>query len=212
MKKIFILVTGVVFLSGIIFPLSALAHKVKIFAAVEGKSIDGYAYYTSSSRPKNVKIILAGPGGKVIDELISNEQGEFDTEARYRVDTLVKLDSADGHSAEWLITKEEFPADLPEYPGAGETLKDVNTGQEPSTSLAEAATGNAVSLAADTKELAALIRSELVPLQKQLAQLRAELAEQEEKKKLQDILGGIGYLIGLAGIASYIAARRRKEH
>ena len=104
----------------------AFAHKVKLFATVEGEWITGYAYYTSSARPKNVIISLLAPNGSIIEELTTDEKGEFKTRARYRTDTLIKLDSADGHSASWLISADEFRPGLPEY------LEDSTVKQEKS--------------------------------------------------------------------------------
>ena len=46
---------------------------------------------------------------------------------------------------------------------------------------------------------------------KQLAALRRELAEFKEKQRFQDVLGGIGYLLGLAGVAFYFLGVRRSE-
>lgn len=189
---------------------TAHAHKVKIFAAVEGNIISGYAYYTSSSRPQNVPVVLTGPGGVIIDELQTDENGEFQIQARYRIDTLVKLDSPDGHYAEWQITAEEFPADLPPLTDDSVLKKTENP---PAADFSDAVPQTAISemkLPVSTDELASIVKMELLPLQKQVNQIRAQLDQQEEKKRFQDILGGIGYLLGLTGIAFYFAAKRRR--
>jgi len=44
---------------------------------------------------------------------------------------------------------------------------------------------------------------------RQIAPLRRELHELKERERLQDILGGVGYLIGIAGIAFYFLGARR---
>lgn len=40
--------------------------------------------------------------------------------------------------------------------------------------------------------------------------LREDIARLEHRMRLQDILGGLGYIVGIAGIAAWIAARRRR--
>ncbi len=182
----------------------AYAHKVKIFATVEGDSISGYVYYTSSARAKNVPVEFVGPDGKSFDRIKTDAKGEFKVKARYRVDTLLTLDTGDGHGAKWLISADEFPLALPEY-----QQDNVAKNEQENPSV------NKVDLPQspqDTTNIAAIIQQELRPLREQINHLRAQIDMQEEKKSFQDILGGIGYIIGLTGILFYFAAKRRKEH
>ncbi|MFT3758920.1 hypothetical protein [Thauera sp.] len=39
--------------------------------------------------------------------------------------------------------------------------------------------------------------------------LREDIARLEQRIRLQDILGGIGYILGLAGLSAWFMARRR---
>ena len=43
----------------------------------------------------------------------------------------------------------------------------------------------------------------------QVAPLRAELQEVQDERRIQDILGGIGYIAGLAGLGMLWFSRRR---
>jgi nickel transport protein len=48
-------------------------------------------------------------------------------------------------------------------------------------------------------------------VEKKIAPLRRELAQlAEHQTSLQDILGGIGYLLGLAGLAAYMKYKKSK--
>lgn len=40
--------------------------------------------------------------------------------------------------------------------------------------------------------------------------LREDISRLESRIRLQDVIGGIGYIVGIAGIAAWLAARRRK--
>ena len=57
------------------------------------------------------------------------------------------------------------------------------------------------------KEENAKLSGELRRIQREIAALRADL----EKPGLPEILGGIGYILGLFGTAAFVAGRRRKE-
>lgn len=52
----------------------------------------------------------------------------------------------------------------------------------------------------------AAIDRKLTPVLRQLRQMNERL----NKPSLKDIVGGIGYIVGLVGIAAYIASRRRR--
>ena len=203
-KFVFFLLSSVVLIS--LGAGSASAHKVKIFASVDGESISGYGYYTSSARAKNVAVECIGPDGKVFERIKTDDQGEFTIKARYRVDTLLSLSTGDGHGAKWLITADEFPVHLAEYPHGNLLQSDQ---QKPSV-VAENISAEPLA-GQQALQLAAVIRQELRPLQEQVNQLRAQIDLQEEKKNVQDVLGGIGYIIGLTGIFFYFAAKRRRE-
>lgn len=49
-------------------------------------------------------------------------------------------------------------------------------------------------------------------LDKKLAPILRALAEmQEQKIRLTDVLGGLGYIFGLVGVAAYFNSRRKKD-
>ena len=49
-------------------------------------------------------------------------------------------------------------------------------------------------------------------LDKKLAPILRTLAEmQEQKIRLTDVLGGLGYIFGLVGVAAYFNSRRKKD-
>ena len=45
----------------------------------------------------------------------------------------------------------------------------------------------------------------------QLVELRKQLNQYEQSLRLRDILGGIGYIVGIAGVAFYLLGMRRKS-
>jgi nickel transport protein len=50
-------------------------------------------------------------------------------------------------------------------------------------------------------------------LDKKLAPIMRTLAEmQEQKIRLTDVLGGLGYIFGLVGVAAYFKCKKAGEH
>jgi len=185
----------------------ALAHKVIVFALVEGDEIVAEASF---------------PGGKpVIDTGVSLQdaktgdvlaQGRTDAQGIWRSPLpavapsdglLVVLDAGEGHRAQWRIEPDEYLQGAPAQPAAPAPAASAT--QEPTPEPA----GQVHELdAARLQELAAAaaaeaVRSELAPLKRQLAQSLAA-----DEPDLRDILGGVGYLIGLAGLFAYARSRK----
>jgi hypothetical protein len=77
-----------------------------------------------------------------------------------------------------------------------------------------AAPASLTTAAADCAGLAELVKAEnsrlsgeLRRVQREVAALRADL----DKPGSREIFAGIGYILGLFGVAAFVAARRRKE-
>jgi nickel transport protein len=72
------------------------------------------------------------------------------------------------------------------------------------------------STAENTNDTVTLTRSELEELvegavARRLRPLQRELTDFKESARFHDILGGIGYIVGIAGISFYFLGVRRKE-
>ena len=65
----------------------------------------------------------------------------------------------------------------------------------------------------DSKELERIVSSavakELAPLNKQISALRQQLNDYEDKVRWHDVLGGIGFIVGFAGIWLLATGRRK---
>jgi len=57
------------------------------------------------------------------------------------------------------------------------------------------------------KEQNSKLSSDLRRIQREIAALRADL----DKPDIKDVLGGIGYIFGLFGIAAFVASRRKEK-
>ena len=183
---------------------SASAHKLKLFATVEGAAIRGYAYFPGGGRAKDVAVRVLGPGDAKLGETRTDGKGDFAFEATVRCDHRLVAETADGHRAEFLVEAAELPDTVPPPPTAD------RPGAEPAKPSTRGAERPVPGTAAPPgPELRSLVEQ---AVSRQMRPLREQLEAYEERRRLQDVLGGIGYIVGIAGIVFYfLGARRGKQ-
>lgn len=173
----------------------ASAHRVKVFAGAEGSVISGYAYYPGGGRVKGARIEAQTPDGGT-EELIADENGEFTFTAKARVNHRLVVDLGDGHRAEFTVQASELPDSLPGPEGAG-TVAAARQKAPPKGADAVAE--------GDRSELVRLVEAATA---KAVRPLREEIEALRERIWIRDVIGGLGYILGLMGVYFFLAARR----
>ena len=174
------------------------AHKIKLFATGEGKAAEGYVYFPGGGRGSGLIVAAQAPDGTKIAEATTNANGEFRIELPFRCDYELVVATADGHRASFPIEAAELAADLPPYGG------DAAPAAKPTTAASgEANPALPVALGLEER-IAKVVRKEIRPL-------REQIEGYEERRRLHDILGGIGYIVGVAGIAFYFLGVSRRR-
>ena len=196
----------------LLIPASVFAHKVKIFASAEGNVISGYVYYTGGGKPKQALILVQDQHGNGLGELKTDGNGEFSFSAETRRDHIFILELADGHRASFTVKAEELPASLAEAESAEPQLQFANDTVERQKNVLPVSDVNSSVLEQKAFQLSA---EELeayldMAIAKQLRPLREQLDRYEEKVRLHDILGGIGYIVGLMGLGYFLSARKTR--
>jgi nickel transport protein len=184
-------------LSGTLFQAApAWAHKLFVFAAVRGKVIEGEVYYQGGDAARDIKMTVLGPDGAKLAEATTDQDGKFSYEPRFLSDHKLVADAGFGHRTETTVPAAELPQDLPLFADgdAGPAVPEA-TGSDQSHlhSLAQHVQND------DIQALAQQIRAMRQDLDKWKAQLR-----------MQDLLGGVGYILGLMGLASYLLRKRSR--
>ena len=194
---IFFLVTG-----------TAAAHKVTVFAWVEDDTVHTESKFSGGRHAKNSEIVVFGTEENELVRGLTDDQGAFSFKIPQKTSLRVVLKAGMGHQAEWMIPAEEVGGDaLAEQSteltpaAASESLPAVKSPDPPTLTealpqISKADIRMAVEEALDKK---------LTPLMKMLR------ASQEQKPSLTDIIGGIGYIIGLIGIAAYFNSKRKTD-
>ena len=185
------------------FPGNARAHRVNIFAWQDGDQIRVECGFNRSSRVRNGKItVYSGNGEQILLEGHTDENGNFSFPVPEMTQNgvRIRIDAGEGHQNEWLMPADEFGhrADSP----------DAAAVDRPATASVPSAVSNNVAIPAlSPEQIRSIVRQEL---SEQLAPIRRDLASQVNADPgLRDIVGGIGWILGLVGIALYFRSRRR---
>lgn len=180
----------------IAFPASfASAHRLKVFGFAEGTAIHGSVYFSGNVAAQGARIQVFDPGGALLAETTSDDEGRFTITARRRVDHRIVADSGDGHRAEYAVPAHELP---PALPGPATSA--------PSGAAPADLTASPVgSIRPPTTETEEMVERAVA---RQVGPVREQLDEFENRVRWHDVLGGLGYILGITGIAYYLIARR----
>jgi nickel transport protein len=176
----------------------AEAHRLKLFVTVEGNTLSGYAFFVGGGRAESVAVTIAEPTEIVVYRGITDHDGAFSWSAPRPAAYRISVNTGDGHVVEQTIPAERFSPASPGAP-AGPV---PSPSSAPATSPDPARTDPA---ALDQRLEAAIDRA----LARQLRPLIEAQDQAESRLRLNDIMGGIGMIVGLAGLGMWASARRR---
>lgn len=191
----------------------AWAHSFNCAASVEGDVVRVYSWFGGrrATYPDNAPVRVETPDGTLLHEGRTDANGEYAFPLTVRVELRITVDGGTGHVAQTTVPESDLPASLPEWV-PGMSLEDVAAGGAESVAeetSQEAADAGARGLSGvDGAELERMVR---VAVQEEIRPIRRELQVYREARGLQDLLGGIGYILGITGLAFYVLALRRRS-
>ena len=193
MKNKLYLILIFIFLIIIMINISAFAHKVNIFAYVEGDKVYSESYFNDGKKCVDSKIEVFDNQENKLLEGITDENGEFSFKTPQEEGNLkIVLIASMGHRAEYIISADEL----------GDTVGLVKEGLKEPVSVVFPEVSSF-----DLKEIQLLIED---ALDKKLEPILREIKRsQEHKTAPTEIIGGIGYIIGIFGIIAYFLSRKR---
>jgi nickel transport protein len=174
-----------------------MAHKIKVFATVEGETINGYAYLSGGARVKNAAVRILAADDTLLGETVTDPAGSFRFQTKNPVDHRIIVDAGSGHVAEFTVKASE----LARPDSSSLVTPTITVANKPfSQSTQETTMPSATHLQAVVDKAVA---RQLRPLREQLDAYQAEV-------RWRDVLGGLGYILGIAGIAFYFLGRRQQ--
>ncbi len=175
----------------------AQAHKVTVFAWVEAGQVHTQSKFSGGKRVRGGRIKVLDQNDKMRLEGTTDAQGHFTFPTPSGATALkIILTAGMGHTNQWQISAQELGVDKAEAP----TL--------PSRAPVTVAPTHAPAIqpAMDPAAIEQIVEN---ALDRKLAPLREQLAAQEWG--LRDVLGGLGYILGLIGLAGYLQYRKQQD-
>ena len=149
-------------------------------------------------KAKNAIVEVFDDKGNRLMEGRTDAKGEFSFKAPRKSEMKIVVSAGAGHRGEWIISAGEFddghaPSQTSpqQMPAKKKKIAEPQTVSGPRPEEIQAA----VEKALDKK---------LKPILKMLAESR------DQGPKIKDILGGIGYILGLVGLGAYIHYRKKR--
>ena len=186
---------------------TALAHKVTVFAWVEGDTILGESKFSGGKKAQNSEIIVWDLNGKELLRTRTNKKGEFSFPIPAKTTLRVELVAGMGHKAEWTIPLEDI-----DETAAAQSNRDA--GPPPPEPAGNTDPGHAAHPTAsiDPAQLEAIVEKVVTKaLDKKITPLTKMVADLAQKgPTMNEIVGGIGYIFGLMGVAMFFSSRKKK--
>ena len=176
------------------------AHKVTVFAWVDGEMVHTQSKFSGGRVAKQARIEVYNTAGERLLEGRTDHQGRFVFKTPQKEDLQIVLVAGSGHRNEWLVRAEEFGGNLP----AAITEKSI----QPNVTSAVDTPPEGDDLHLSRADLEEIIAS---ALDRKLQPLTHRLNQLGDRPKLPDIIGGIGYILGLVGLGAYIHFRRQSK-
>ncbi len=182
------------------------AHRVNVFAYVEGGQVMVEGNFAGGGAAMNSTVTASYPDGTEVFKGETNKEGKvsFPIPADPKSDHLqIVLNAGEGHRAEWTLNLNDnaSEASLVELPISAPEENILNK-EDPA--LAKKYT--------EADMHSALLANQFKLEQEVVGPLRRQLAMSQEKTiSFGDVVGGVGWLVGIAGILAWYQSRRKKK-
>ncbi len=193
------------------------AHEVDVFASVDGRSISGQAKMAGGSPIKAARVAAFDPAGEVLAETLTDDSGEFTFPLEFRCDHRIEVDAGGGHLGRYTVEMSELPADLSPLGRQSKRAAPVSSQADPEP---DHSPGEAHAHShdhphdhshTDSHEHEKSPEDQLAAIDRQLQSLRQDIHDYQARLRIQDIVGAVGYILGLMGLGYYLGVKRREK-
>lgn len=188
---------------------SASAHRIIVFAWVEGDTVFVESKFPGSKPVKGGKVHVSDLTGNELASGLTGEQGRFSSKLARRTDLRIRVNAGQGHQGEWIVRTKAFEDSPPEKAADKLPVEQLPYSRSKPSSQPEVGFGNGEAFSGiNAKKMEAVIES---VLDRKLKPIYRALAGMQQKGPgVSDIIAGIGYILGLVGIAAYVHNRKKK--
>lgn len=197
-----ILRAGIILAVAFFLAGDVMAHTITVFAFVEGKTVTVEGYYGDGRNAGNAKVEVFGPKGEKLLDGVTDREGTYSFTVKAPDDLEIFVTDSAGHQNSFLLNKENFQ-DHHYEPGepAHEVSGDMAPG--PGRQGREAPLRSNVSY----EMLEGVLDRKIQPIIQELGAMRKIM----ERPSPGDVAGGVGYIVGLAGLIFFLLGKKRRN-
>jgi nickel transport protein len=200
----------------LLFVSNVDAHKVSIYAYAEGGMVYSESYFVDGTKCKNsVLEVFDEKDGTKLLEGKTDEEGKFSFKIPKVTSLKLILHASMGHQADFTLGEDE----VREAMGVKQPPRSPSV-KVPSKSEGSASMKIQKKETAEKSELKGISESEIEAIVervvdrklKPIERILVKIYESSGKPGFTEIIGGIGYIIGILGIIAYFKAKRIKKN
>lgn len=200
-SRIFILPCLILIISFCV-TINSYAHKVSIYAYAENGMIYSESYFIDGTRCKNslVEVFDEKNGTKLLEGR-TDEEGKFSIKIPKVTSLKLVLNASMGHRAEFTISENEVREAM-DIKGQKPEAQSQKSSPSPKKETIKPSISNT--------EIEAIVENVLDKKLQPMLRMLVKLQEDAGKPGITEIIGGIGYIIGILGILAYFKKPKGK--
>ena len=190
------------------------AHKVIVFAWVDGNTINTESKFHGGRMAQNARVEVYGPEGKLLVAGETDTEGLFSFPVPQKSDLKIVTKAGTGHQGEWTVQASELSD------SSAPDAADTSAPKEAEASEPSAVQDTAAKAMPQTPlpqdyltaaEVDRIVNAALDKKMKPVVEKLSRLLNSEHTPGIPDILGGIGYILGLVGVGAYVRYRKTEK-
>jgi nickel transport protein len=183
---------------GLLLPMvlstEAEAHRVYLYAWVEGDTVFTESYFGSKRKVQDGRIEVFDRDGNKLLFGQTNESGEFNFPVPKKTDLTIVVEAGMGHRGEYVLKAQELSeTGNPQV----ETVNDARPKEVHGTQTA-------VDMAQLQRVIEAVLDKKLNPVIREIKRSR-----DDRGPRVKDVVAGIGYIFGAMGLILYFRSRKK---
>lgn len=187
-----------------LLPVTATAHRVNVYGYAEDGRVFVEGYFVDGTKAMNslVEVFDAETGQKLLEGK-TNKEGLFSFNIPKLTALKLVLTASMGHKNDYTISREEVAEALSgssQESSAGSEKSEVREQK-----VEQPAEGAVVSSKEIERVVAKVMDRKLVPIKNILLKMQ----EEASRPGMTEIIGGIGYIMGIMGIVLYFKSKNR---
>jgi len=167
-----------------------------MFAYVEGKRIYVEGFFADGKKAKESKVSVFDKNGNEIANGVTDAEGLVFFPIPKKTDLRLVLNAGMGHQTEYIIPANEFS-------GVNATQQTTKTEEKKSTREEAPLT-----ISPQVENIQTVVNQSVATAIKPLMRT---IAEMREEKSLANLIGGIGYIFGILGLALYFKTKKEQS-